>query len=149
MHVVTVEQSTSSPVDDVAAVVNDMARWPEWMGVSDVTIEGQGAQMLAVGTRYTVRAGPIRDLYEIVAFDPPLVTRYRLIAGTLPVRDYCGETTLEPAANGGTLVRWRVTFRPQFAGTGWLLERMIAAQFRRALRALAARVDNGPNGDRP
>ena len=98
MNTVDVEHLIPGPVDVVADVLNDIPRWPEWMGISEVTVEGgQRKGPLGVGTRYEARTGRIRDHYEVVESNPTH-QRYRLISGTLPVRDYQGETTLSPPA---------------------------------------------------
>jgi hypothetical protein len=38
---------------------------------------------------------------------------YELLSG-LPIRDYRAGVTLAPAAEGGTAIRWRSSFRPGF-----------------------------------
>ena len=50
---------------------------------------------------------------------------YALIGGNLPVRDYRGEVTLEPAPGGGTTITWRSTYRPKIPGTGGVVARRL------------------------
>jgi hypothetical protein len=128
------------PVDVVADVLNDIPRWPEWMGISEITVEGgQRRGPLEVGTRYEDRVGLIKGQFEVVDSDPPRRTRVRCVSGGLPVRDFQNEVTLQPSGDG-TVIRTRVTFSPRIPGTGWIFESLIGAFWRKAGRRLAERV---------
>jgi hypothetical protein len=66
---------------------------------------------------------------------------YRSLSG-VPVRDYVGEVTLEPTANGGTKIRWQSSFFPKKKGTGWLLQRGLTKFLRDCVQGLAAAASN-------
>ena len=61
---------------------------------------------------------------------------YRHLAG-LPVRDYRATIDLDPD-DGGTRIRWQVSFLPRLPGTGRLLRRGVRQFIDGCARGLAA-----------
>jgi len=77
----------------------------------------------ATGLVRTVKPGRGTFQEEFTAVDPPHRLEYRMLKGA-PVHDYKGIVTLDGTPNGGTRVRWVVTFRPVIPGTAWLISRV-------------------------
>ena len=121
--------------------MSDTSRWLEWMGIREVKVERPSANgLLGPGSVYTVR-GLATDRYEVVDYDPPHRMSYRMLDGSLPARDYRAHLTLRPVQNG-TALAWRVEFRPAVPGSGALFAWIVGRFLGRAVRNLAARIEN-------
>jgi hypothetical protein len=57
-----------------------------------------------------------------------------------PVRDYTGSVVLDESSDGGTLVRWSVSFRPVVPGTGPLVSALTKRSLKRVLDVIDART---------
>jgi hypothetical protein len=65
---------------------------------------------------------------------------YEFVSG-LPIRDYRAEVTLSPAADGGTAIRWRSSFRAKLPVTGWLVRRRLTQFIAETAEGLAREAE--------
>jgi uncharacterized protein YndB with AHSA1/START domain len=136
MPEILVQREVPAEPESVWEVYTDHLGWPEWAGVKEVVLRREGEPAPnGVGASRVIRAGGIAIEEEIVAFDPPRRMAYQLIAGA-PIRDHRGEVLFEPTPTG-TLVSWRVSFRPRIPFTGGLLARALEKNLQGILEGLA------------
>jgi hypothetical protein len=57
-----------------------------------------------------------------------------------PVRDYTGSVALDESPDGGTVVRWSISFRPLIMGTGPLVSLLTKRSVKRVLDVIDART---------
>jgi uncharacterized protein YndB with AHSA1/START domain len=118
---IDVEARSAASAERVWALVADVATWPRWAPFDDAEVEsGDG-----VGEVRRFRAGRVTTRERVIELDPPRRYAYELLSG-LPIRDYGAAVSLSPGSDGGTVIRWRSSFRPNLPGTGWLLRRKLA-----------------------
>jgi uncharacterized protein YndB with AHSA1/START domain len=140
MHDVRVERSFEHPIDAVFDRYTDHVGWSEWAGVGQVRLAREGTpERDGVGC-VRAFAVPASLQEEVTAFERPRRMEYRVIRGAFPMTDHRGEVLFAPEG-AGTRVTWRVSFRWRLPGTGWLVDRALAAFFRRVLDALARDLD--------
>ena len=136
MSALTVTRSLAATTERVWDVLGDPATSPG-PGVN-VTVEQTGA---ADGTGLirvvSLGRGSFRE--EITSVGPGYALSYRLLSGA-PVRDYTGAVTLHESRDGGTVVRWTVSFRPAIPGTGPLVSFLTKRSVGRVLDSLDART---------
>jgi hypothetical protein len=121
---------TTGSRDAVWALLADASSWARWGSWSKVEVEGGGPQGPG-GVRVLVR-GPFRTRERITEWVPGERLGYEVLGG-LRVRGYRATVTLEEAAEGGTVVRWRSTYEH----TGPLTAVMLRLAVRDACRRLA------------
>ena len=87
---------------------------------------------------------------KVFALEPNRRLVYATLSG-LPIVDYVGEVDLEPAPDGGTVIRWHSSFFPKVLGTGWILQRGLRRFLERCVHGLAeyAPVANDQESMRP
>jgi uncharacterized protein YndB with AHSA1/START domain len=107
MKTIEAVATTSASPTAVWALLADASEWPRWGAWSKVEVEGGGPQQLGA-VRVLVKA-PYRLRERITEWVPGERTAYALLEG-MRVRNYQSTVTLEDAAGGGTLVRWRSTY---------------------------------------
>ena len=101
--------SSASP-SEIFALLSDSSTYPDWSSVSGYEMERPGfAAPHGVGEIRVLKSWPFRVREEIVELVPDRFMAYTLLSG-LPMRDYRGETTLDPLPDGGTRVTWRSNF---------------------------------------
>jgi hypothetical protein len=61
-----------------------------------------------------------------------------------PVRDYTGSVALDEAPDGGTVVRWSVSFRPLVIGTAPLISYLTKRSLKQVLDVIDARTSISP-----
>lgn len=137
------EETIRRPADEIWSFAADVARHPQWMGVSDAELlSGQGTSVGARG-RETVRFGPFRwpmD-FEVTAADPGRRLTWQTQSGG-PFR---GDITLELEADGPATTK--ATYRGELALLGpWrLLSPIVGMEVRegqaRELRRLKALLE--------
>lgn len=130
------EQTTADPAT-VYALLRDGSTWPEWSTTLDsFTLEKEGdGEPEGVGAIRIFRSGRVTGRDEILAFTPDSAFSYAHLKG-LPVRGYRGDVTLRQK-DGGTEIRWRVSFDPLIPGTGRLLRRALTRFLGKSVRGLA------------
>ena len=134
-HVEVIRRFDAAP-QAVWDVYTDHARWSEWSGLGASRLEREGKPH-PNGTGALRALGPslLPAREEVLAFEPPRRMTYRIVSGGLPMKDHLGEVTFEPDGAGTRLV-WRCRFESRIPGLGGILQRFVAATFRRALRGL-------------
>jgi len=130
-------------IGDIWAYAADIARHPEWMGVTEARLtHGDGT---TVGARATerIRMGPkVFDVdLEVSRADPPHRIGWR-IAGRGPLS---GEVTLDLEPIGADRTRATWSGRLGLTGIWWVLEPVLAAEIRAGeateLRRLKTRME--------
>ena len=99
--------TTSGSPAAVWALLADPSTWAQWGSWSKVEVEG-GGQQGPGSVRVLVRA-PFCVRERITEWVPRERMVYELIDG-MRVRGYRAVVTLEAAADGGAIVRWRSTY---------------------------------------
>ena len=122
--------TTSGSRDTVWALLADASAWARWGSWSDVEVEGGGAQGPGA-VRVLVRR-PFRTRERITEWVPGKRFGYEVIGG-LRVRGYRATVTLDDAAEGGTVIRWR----SQYDHAGRLTALMLRLAVRDACKRLA------------
>lgn len=118
---IDVQARSAAPAERVWALLADVTTWPRWASFDDAQVEsGDG-----VGEVRRFRAGRVTTRERVIGLDPPRRYAYEFLSG-LPIREYRAEVTLSPGSDGGTVIRWRSSFRPKLPGTGWLVRRRLA-----------------------
>lgn len=134
---IEIEVHTSAGADRVYALLRDGASWPVWSPIESFELERSGAgEPEGIGAIRIFRRGRTTGRDQITELVPGRRFGYRNVAG-IPVRDYRGEIDLEPD-EGGTGIRWCVTFLPRWPGTGWLLRLGLRRLIGQAAHGLAA-----------
>jgi uncharacterized protein YndB with AHSA1/START domain len=102
-----VDTPIARPPAAVFAAVTDLDLLPAWQSLvvaAERVDDGDGP--LRPGSRIRevrqVRGRRLEQLVEVTAHDPPRRFALRIVEGPLPID---GDLTLEPTADGGTLVR--------------------------------------------
>lgn len=124
--VVSRTRETTAPPHAVFALLADSSTYPDWSSIGGYKMERPGfSAPHGVGEiRVFFSYGIFKVREEIVELTADRFMAYTLLSG-LPMRDYRGETTLEPLANGGTRITWRSSFLG-VAGTGWFMRLFMA-----------------------
>jgi carbon monoxide dehydrogenase subunit G len=126
--------STASPAA-VWELLADATTWTGWARFNKASylVEGVPAPH-GVGAvrRFHVRG--LRSKETVLVFDPPKQLAYDY-AGSLPIRDYRAEVTLEPQGDG-TRITWHATFTSKLPLLGPLLRVVIT----RVLQDVASRL---------
>ena len=107
MTTIEATATTSGSPAAVWALLEDPARWSQWGSWSKVEIEG-GAPQRPGEVRVLVKA-PYRFRARITEWVPGERMAYELLEG-MRVQGYRSQVTLEEAAQGGTVVRWRSAY---------------------------------------
>jgi hypothetical protein len=117
--------TTTADPATVYQLLREGATWPDWSPIESVELERPGdAEPEGVGAVRILRRGRVEGRDTIAELVPDRRFVYTHVS-SLPVRDYRGEIDLEPAATGGTAIRWVSTFEPKIPGTGRLIRRGI------------------------
>ena len=118
-HTVEGHATSAAGAGAVWSLLADTAGWTGWAGFDEARRTRDGApEPEGVGAHRLFLSGKVRNEEEIVRFEPGKALGYKVIAGNLPFREYRSEVTLDPAADGGTSIRWRSTYRAEVAGLG-------------------------------
>ncbi len=143
MREIAIEQRIDAPRDRVWALLSDHEGMTRWMPVREVVRRHPGSpEPDGVGAVRTIRGMGMVIEERVTDWKPGERLGYTLTEGA-PIRDHAGEVVLVPQ-DGGTLVRWRVRFRPLVPGTGWLIERALGTGLARGLRGLKALAEAPP-----
>jgi hypothetical protein len=113
--------------------------WPTWSPIDTAEIlndEGDAEGAEGVGTTRVFRTGRNVSREKVEELVPDRRLGYVMVGG--PLRDYRGDVSLSPAADGGTDICWRATFSPKIPGTGWFWQLFLSRYMRRFVDGLAA-----------
>lgn len=124
--VVTRTRDTHAAPEIVFALLADSSTYPSWSTIGGYEMERPGtAAPHGVGEIRVFSAyGIFKIREEVVALVDNRFMAYTLLSG-LPMRNYRGETTLEPLPNGGTRITWQSSFT-DVAGNGWIMRAFMA-----------------------
>ncbi len=146
--VVRCTRQSAAPPEAVFALLRDSSTYPSWSRIGRYEMEEAGLhERHGIGEIRVFFSGPFRVREKLVELTPDRMMAYTLLSG-LPMRDYRGETTLEPVEGGGTRIAWQSSFRG-VAGTGWFMRlfmRFVLADLTSAL-ARAAEAKSSPTAD--
>jgi uncharacterized protein YndB with AHSA1/START domain len=134
----SVSETSGSPAN-VWALLSDASTWSRWGAWSSVEVEG-GGQQCPDAVRVLVRS-PFRVRERITAWVPEQRMAYELVDG-MRVRDYRSEVTLEHTATGGTMVRWRSSYRRAGPLTALLLRLAVRDACTRLAKAASTHPDD-------
>ncbi len=140
MSAFTLTRWLAASTDRVWDIIGDPASSPG-PGI-DVTVERAGS-VDGTGLIRIVRLGRGRFREEITSVGPGYALGYRLLSGA-PVRDYTGSVTLDESPDGGTVVRWSISFRPSIPGSGPLVSFLTRRSVKRVLDVVDARTRTSP-----
>ena len=132
---------SGAPPERVFALLADARSWAVWGPFDSAEVKGSPG----VGEERFFETGRIRNHERVVAFEPPRLFGYVSLAG-LPIKDYRADVTLEPAADGGTDIRWRSTFTGKYPGVGWLVARRLRQFVAETAEALAREAEKPASG---
>ncbi len=135
MGTIEAAATTSASPAAVWALLADASKWSQWGGWSKVEIEGGGEQGPGA-VRALVRA-PFHLRERVTTWVPGERMGYELLDG-MRVSGYKAEVTLEPTADGATVVRWRSTYDRAGPVTALLLRFAIRDACKRVAKAAAA-----------
>ncbi|HKE10774.1 MAG TPA: SRPBCC family protein, partial [Myxococcota bacterium] len=131
-----------APPSRIWPVLSEHEAMPRWLPVREVVRRRAGSpEPNGVGAVRTIRGMGLVVEEQITGWKPGERFEYVLTEGA-PLRDHLGEMVLEPA-EGCTLVRWSVRFRPLIPGTGAFLERMVRAGLALGLVRLKRLIESG------
>jgi hypothetical protein len=128
--------TTSGSPAAVWALLADASAWVRWGSWSKVEIEGGGPQGPGA-VRVLVRA-PFRVRERITEWVPGERMAYELVDG-MRVRGYSAVVTLEEAAAGGAVVRWRSTYDRAGPFTALVLRLAVRDACKRLAKAASVR----------
>jgi len=137
-YVIDRSATSTADADTIFALLADGATWPEWspLGSFQLLEPGDGVPE-GVGALRLFTTGLSTSRERVVEREPGRRLVYELEAG-LPLRDYRAEVSLEPSADGGTVIRWCSTFSAKIPGTGRLFQRQLGNFIGRTVDGLAA-----------
>ena len=134
----SVSETSGSPAI-VWALLSNASTWSRWGSWSSVEVEG-GGQQGPDAVRVLLRR-PFRLRERITAWVPEQRMAYELVDG-MRVRDYRSEVRLEKTATGGTVVRWRSTYRRAGPLTSLLLRLAVRDACTRLAKAASTYPDD-------
>lgn len=136
-HVEVRARSSATPAA-VFALASDRPTWPSWSPIDSFELEKPGhPDRQGVGAIGALRTGKRTMREKVVEVVPDKRFGYELVSG-LAIRDYRANVDLEPAANGGTEIRWSASFVPKVPGTGRLYRKALTGALGKYASALAA-----------
>ena len=145
-HEIDARATSAASPEAVWALLADTASWPTWSGVDEAHRTKDGApDPEGVGANRVFITSKVRNEEEIVRFEPGRALGYRVIGGTLPIRDYRSEVTLTPAGSG-TEIRWHSLFKAKYPGTGGLVRRRLGDFIQQSADRLARAAEASAPG---
>jgi hypothetical protein len=129
-----VATTTGSPAA-VWALLDDASSWERWGTWSKVEVEGGGPQR-PDAVRSLVKT-PFRLRELITEWVPGERMAYELLDG-MRVRGYRATVTLEEAAQGGAVIRWRSTYDRAGPFTALVLRLAVRDACKRLAKAASA-----------
>ncbi|WP_194861954.1 SRPBCC family protein [Dietzia sp. SYD-A1] len=139
---VSVQQRLAAPVEDIWAVIDDTARYAEWVdGVLEVTAHHGTATVGETYSEHNRTLGPLttRSVWTVGTIEPHSL---RVDSGTgfAPLHDMVNTFRFEPIGTAATLMTYRVDCRVGLGPLGHLLAPVLrsslSGQFRRSMARL-------------
>jgi uncharacterized protein YndB with AHSA1/START domain len=144
-YTVDVNATSAAPAEAIFYHLARADTWAAWAPIPKPVRAvraraGEDADPDGVGA--VRRIGPIRE--EVVAYDPPRLYAYTMLAG-FPIKDYRADVTFDEPGDGGTAIRWRGRFEPKIPGTGALTRSFLTVLLGRLARDVARHCERcGP-----
>lgn len=135
MKTIEAVQTTSGSPEAVWALLADGPSWARWGAWRRAEVQGGGE--LGPGAVRTLVSPPFRVRERITEWVPHERLAYEMLEG-MRVRDYRSEVTIEPAPDGGSVVRWRLSYDRAGPITALVLRLAIPDACRRLAKAAAA-----------
>lgn len=136
-------RETTAPPERVFALLADSSTYPSWSTIDRYEMERPGFEtphgVGEIRVFYSLGIFKVRE--EIVELTPNRFMAYTLLSG-LPMRDYRGETTLEPLPGGGTRITWQSSY-VGVGGTGGFMRLFMAWVLKTLTDALAVGAESG------
>ena len=141
-----VSATSSAAPDQVWRLLADVRTWSEWGAFDESRLERPGHDHPdGVGAIRRFRSGPIKNIEEVVRFDPTHALSYEVRESDIPMRHYRADVTLAPTANGGTEITWRSRFDAR-----WPVAPIIERRLRAFIKDIAGSLaDAAQNGGKP
>ena len=137
MRELKVQVEVPAPVEAVWARFTDPETWEQWSGLDEVVVRQPGSPAPGgLGMIRVLRQSGIAIEEEITVYEPPTRLGFQWVAG-LPARACEGEVYFRRGSSG-TVVEWRLAFRPWIPGTAGLLAGVLERAARDSLERLAA-----------
>ena len=136
MKTIEAEATTPATRDEVWSLLEDASSWAEWGSWSSVEVDGGGLQ--GVGVERTLVKWPYRVRERITEWEPGRRHSYELLDG-MNADGYRSTVTLEDAAGGGTVIRWRSEYERAGPFTTLVLRAAVRDSCRRLAKAASAR----------
>ena len=124
-NVVEVHADSKASPDAVWQLLADVTTWPSWSSFDEASYEREGdTDRHGLGAIRRLRIKKLRSREHVLAFDPPRHFAYDY-EGSLPLKNYRGDVTLTPSADGsgGTRITWHSEFDTKIPGIGWGMRR--------------------------
>jgi uncharacterized protein YndB with AHSA1/START domain len=137
MQHVEVSKIIDAPIQQVWDRYTDHVSWTRWAGLGKVRLAKEGVPPPnGVGcVRAFTNAG--FELHEeVLTFEVPRRMTYKVVKGSVPMKDHLGEVTFEPQGDSTRIV-WRCQFNSTIPGLGGVFRWFVTHVFRRALDGLA------------
>jgi uncharacterized protein YndB with AHSA1/START domain len=133
----TLEASATStaPPAAVWALLADASTWSQWGAWTESGVEG-GGEHAPGAVRYLVKR-PFRMRERVTDWVAGERMGYEVLEG-MNVKGYKGTVTLEPAAGGGTLIRWSSVYEKADPVTALILKLAVRDAAKRLAKAAAA-----------
>lgn len=136
-----VTASSAAPPEQVWAVLAQVEGWSDWGEWDESALERPGRpDPQGVGALRRFRAGRIKNLEEVVRFEPSTVLSYEVRESDIPMRDYHADVILSPTPAGGTSITWRSRFRARWP-LGLIIERRLRSFIGDAAERMAAAAE--------
>jgi uncharacterized protein YndB with AHSA1/START domain len=148
LRTIEVHATSDAPVAAVWELVADIETWSRWGAWDEAKLErpGTGSDPRGVGAYRRFRTGRVRNLEEVVGFDPPHALAYEVRKSDVPVRDYHADVILSERPGGGTTITWRSTYRSRWPGVGGYVQRRLTAFIDDSAQRLAAAAQERAQG---
>ncbi len=144
----TVETPIDASPDVVWASLADHESMPGWWPLKTVSLIVEGApDRNGVGAVRQMRGPGFTLEEEVTDWQPNFGYNYSLRKGA-PLKDHRGSVRILPRGEG-SLVQWRIQFRPTIPGTGalnqWLLRKLIGYVMKKLKRQLELPSPDSPS----
>ncbi len=136
MQTIDASATTSGSPSAVWALLADASKWAQWGAWSKVEVEGGGPHEPGA-VRVLVKA-PFHLRERVTDWVPGERMGYELLDG-MRVRDYRATVTLEPEAEGGSVVRWHSTYEHAGPFTALVLRLAVRDACKRLAKAAGPR----------
>lgn len=127
---------SAAPPEMVWALLAEVETWREWAAFDESVLERSGEpDAQGVGALRRFRSGRVKNLEEVVRFEPPYAFSYEVRRSPIPMRGYHADVRLAETPEGGTTISWRSRFEAH-----WPLAPVIERRLRSFIADTAERL---------